>query len=721
MPKLTVQKDGTTVSEKRTVDFVEGDGMTITATEDSDQIHLQFDVVPSVAAGHPNLASHDALGLATDIELANQNPGWVNVMSSAYGAEGDSTMTGGGTDDTAAINAAAAAANAIRVAGPNGVNLGVLYFPPGKVYRITAPLDTWTCRVLGTGATILYDPADPSAGTAVTLGDGGTHTVIWQEQHLPDIRKKTKYWAEGVTGTDTGLKVYGVLHSSIYIGNIYNFSVGLESVGGAGDGYNAYLDWFIQTLHDNKVNLLIRTNGSGTVNSEQNFFGGAYRHNSGSGSDITDCHLIKIVWTSGLGDQPNNIHWWGTTLESNATEPGKTIVTDGTKCFWHDCRWEKTTGDSFQSGIVFRGPADTGKSVGSDENFIDGGFWAHRLKVTNAGANTRNLRWTIERGWEVAGYSATPADVWTQFTRHSHLSPENVGGLKAWVKADAIEGLSDGDAVETWYNQANQNSLFGQQTVANKPLFKTNILNGYPAVRFDGSASYMKWQEDLPSGLFKTLIPSPTSGYTTFIVWVPRGDPNQTYHPLLAQLFGLAGTTGSGTFVSTEHEDMFWWETGDQHYARATHAYVVGTAEQIATRHVPGDKGYLYINGVEAANAAAAAAYDVGTTQTQIGRSTFSTTPRYLNGDLVEIIVYDRPLSVLETYEVSRYLADKYALTQPVHPDVVAAAGNFPTYAGTPTDVLFPAATVGSAVVDTTAHKLWLRFAANDWRSVEVS
>ncbi len=43
MPKITVQKDGTTVSEKRTVNFVPGTGITITATDDGTKTNIQFD------------------------------------------------------------------------------------------------------------------------------------------------------------------------------------------------------------------------------------------------------------------------------------------------------------------------------------------------------------------------------------------------------------------------------------------------------------------------------------------------------------------------------------------------------------------------------------------------------------------------------------------------------------------------------------------------------
>lgn len=42
MPKITLQVEGATVSEKRTVNFVAGENIDITATDDGDSVNIEI-------------------------------------------------------------------------------------------------------------------------------------------------------------------------------------------------------------------------------------------------------------------------------------------------------------------------------------------------------------------------------------------------------------------------------------------------------------------------------------------------------------------------------------------------------------------------------------------------------------------------------------------------------------------------------------------------------
>lgn len=65
-------------------------------------------------------------------------------------------------------------------------------------------------------------------------------------------------------------------------------------------------------------------------------------------------------------------------------------------------------------------------------------------------------------------------------------SPDTVGTLLVWYTADFFLGLSDGDQVATWPDLSG-NAWHATQTTSNKqPLYKTNILNSLPSLRFDG-------------------------------------------------------------------------------------------------------------------------------------------------------------------------------------------------------------------------------------------
>ncbi len=71
------------------------------------------------------------------------------------------------------------------------------------------------------------------------------------------------------------------------------------------------------------------------------------------------------------------------------------------------------------------------------------------------------------------------------------FSPSDISGLKIWLKADAGAGSSDNDPVGTWTDQSGTSHDFTQATSGKKPLYKVNIRNGLPVVRFDGSDDEM--------------------------------------------------------------------------------------------------------------------------------------------------------------------------------------------------------------------------------------
>ena len=63
--------------------------------------------------------------------------------------------------------------------------------------------------------------------------------------------------------------------------------------------------------------------------------------------------------------------------------------------------------------------------------------------------------------------------------------------LTVWLKDAGLTGLGDNDPVSTWADSSGNGLDAIQGTAAYRPLYKTNILNGYPVVRFDGSDDYL--------------------------------------------------------------------------------------------------------------------------------------------------------------------------------------------------------------------------------------
>jgi hypothetical protein len=70
-------------------------------------------------------------------------------------------------------------------------------------------------------------------------------------------------------------------------------------------------------------------------------------------------------------------------------------------------------------------------------------------------------------------------------------TPADVTGLRLWLKADAITGLSDGATLTNWLDQSGLGNNAGMGTESFKPTYQTNEVNGLPCVRFDGTDDRM--------------------------------------------------------------------------------------------------------------------------------------------------------------------------------------------------------------------------------------
>ena len=80
-----------------------------------------------------------------------------------------------------------------------------------------------------------------------------------------------------------------------------------------------------------------------------------------------------------------------------------------------------------------------------------------------------------------------------------------------WLKADTL-ALSDGDAIATWTDRSGNSNDLTQSTEILKPLYKTNILNGHPAILFDGNNDYIQSTISVPNkysviAVYKQTVP----------------------------------------------------------------------------------------------------------------------------------------------------------------------------------------------------------------------
>lgn len=120
------------------------------------------------------------------------------------------------------------------------------------------------------------------------------------------------------------------------------------------------------------------------------------------------------------------------------------------------------------------------------------------------------------------GRDISPLDVAIQ--ADFEFGPDQVSGLKLWLEADKIVGLSDGDPVASWNDASASNLDATQASSVSRPLWIDGAVNGLPSVRFDGVNDF------LATGTFG----SPLATATVFLVASKAGTATTYYYDGIA-------------------------------------------------------------------------------------------------------------------------------------------------------------------------------------------
>lgn len=220
------------------------------------------------------------------------------------------------------------------------------------------------------------------------------------------------------------------------------------------------------------------------------------------------------------------------------------------------------------------------------------------------------------------------------------FSPDDIAGLLVWLKADAITGLNDGDAVATWGDSSSNANDFTQGVAGNRPTYQTNEVNSLPVVRFDGTSDH------LISGASVTMKP-----VTAFFVtkaqdfsasrtllsqnsgWHNRFNIATGRHNLDKYATAVIGTatTGNNNLGAWTINTVTYSGSGEYVFYFNTAADGSGTNDQTLTANV------LYLGA------------------SPVSAECFAL-------DIAEVILYDSVLSSGDRGSVETYLTDKYAL-----------------------------------------------------------
>jgi hypothetical protein len=214
-----------------------------------------------------------------------------------------------------------------------------------------------------------------------------------------------------------------------------------------------------------------------------------------------------------------------------------------------------------------------------------------------------------------------------------------------WLRSDAGLNLTNTNVV-SWVDQSGNGFEFKSPAVANRPFWVSNVVNGLPSVRFNGS-------HRLNANLNLTLSNATIFSLCRF-----------TSASGTAWLYAFGTRNFSGLQMTLARR------SGDGAY------HFDGAAERLADNTIPGTDHRVF-SQVFAGNGPdhhqlSANLKTLLSTRTTTGRA-YSAVATNVNlgwypglgaftGDLVEWIIYDRALSVEERFEVEEYLRQRAGL-----------------------------------------------------------
>lgn len=255
-------------------------------------------------------------------------------------------------------------------------------------------------------------------------------------------------------------------------------------------------------------------------------------------------------------------------------------------------------------------------------------------------------------------FSLTPTQ--TKFTQL--FEPRSIPGLQMWLDAaTSFPTFTNGQAITRWVDKTS-NGWVG--TAVNSPTYQTNVQNGLPVIRFNGTNQYINFGNILNLGtnrlsifaVTKFVQPAAISGYGTGIIAKSYYGAQEGRWAM-----GYDGYWSSGMYSFVV----------DGANAQASFAYNPGTKFNLFSS-VNNRSSYnaIYTNGALSAQTnfsqsvnflSTANLLFVGVYNNESGNAPKAN--QYLNGDIGEILVYFTELTTAQRQQIEGYLARKWGIS----------------------------------------------------------
>ena len=230
---------------------------------------------------------------------------------------------------------------------------------------------------------------------------------------------------------------------------------------------------------------------------------------------------------------------------------------------------------------------------------------------------------------------------------------QSPGGVAAgtsnqiWLDAFQL-GATNGQAIQNWTDFSIGSNTASQTSTSRRPIYRTNGINGMPAIDFDGVDDYMETPAN-PSALDGNL----SSHFVVYETSSLNTGTNTCFNMDFDQGSNLLYTFATPTYVGSYIKNS----SGSAKFF----AHGPVTTNHIVSYLWDGAAGTIngFLNGVTKAPTTNAVNVATGHNRTRVGA--FNTNYKF-NGNIAEIIYYTSILNAAERNIVENYLAAKYQI-----------------------------------------------------------
>lgn len=235
---------------------------------------------------------------------------------------------------------------------------------------------------------------------------------------------------------------------------------------------------------------------------------------------------------------------------------------------------------------------------------------------------------------------------------YAQTGPAGIGNSTnnvLWVKAGDIVGLNDGDDITTWLDTSGNGNDLSQPNTSFKPVYRTNIVNGQPVVRFNKTNGRLRKNpfNSFPSTQITSIVVNINDGETSdAILSYASSTHNNDYLLFSSSNVNIYQVSNRNTTVDFNNNvwnilNVSWNSSGG-----IIEAWKNGSIEHYSTGFRSG--GAITANG----SLALAGEQDVIDGSYAANQAHF--------GDFPEVIMYNYVLDTSDQIIVSNYLSAKY-------------------------------------------------------------